>query len=110
MATPLSHYDIIREVGQDIQDVKDWGFDCKKWLRIDPSDSLLSAVWTLPPDIAIDPGGGSGVAGTLAYIWLDTSACTDATEYQCLVDITTTNGRKLRARLDVLVRDVTAEP
>lgn len=108
--TPQSHFDIIREVGMDIFDLKDWGFDCKKWLRIDASDSLQSAVWTLPPDIIEDPIGGSGVTGTLAYIWLDTSGCTDDVEYQCIVDITTTNGRKLRARLDVLVRDVANAP
>lgn len=108
-ATPQTHFDEIVEVGQDIADVKDWGFDAKKWLRIDYSDSLASVQWTLPPDIQMAPQG-SGVTGTLAWIWLDTSACTDNTEYQLIADMTTTKGRKIRARLDVLVRDVTAEP
>lgn len=110
MATPKSHFDTIKEGGQDIEDLLDWGFNLKRWLRTDLSDSLLSAVWTLPPDIQIDPGGGSGVIGTVVYVWLDTSLCSDNVEYQCIVDVTTTKGRNWRARLDILVRDVTAEP
>ena len=108
--TPETRVDIIFEVGQDINDLDDWGFDLKKWLEeIAGGDSLQSVTWALPPGLVTGPLG-DGVTGTLAYVWIDSSGATDDTEYQCIADMVTAGGRKLRARLDVLVRDVTAEP
>lgn len=80
---------MIRFPDKDPDAVLDYKSDWTDWLALNGNDTLLSATWTVPPDLVLE---SSGVTDTTAIAFIGGGEVGE--RYEFTVHITTAGGRE----------------
>lgn len=103
--TPASCAQLKRKAGcQDLSEEVEWGWDATKFMRRRSGDTIATVVWTVPTELT---KVNEAVVGNVFWVLIRNNGGLADTVYPIFADLTTSQGAKLRFRIDITLQDIT---